>query len=123
MRLHSVEAIAIDIPLTRNFGGSTYAVLKRSTVVTRLRTDEGLVSEVYNGDNREHGAEIVRLIHDDLAPLLRGRELLTASASGIAASSSSQLIIIIICSTYSTTEAIAATSCSPLGHWLQGCGC
>ena len=76
MRLHSVEAIAIDIPLTRNFGGSTYAVLKRSTVVTRLRTDEGLVSEVYNGDNREHGAEIVRLIHDDLAPLLRGRDLL-----------------------------------------------
>jgi D-arabinonate dehydratase len=76
MRLHSVEAIAIDIPLTRNFGGSTYAVLKRSTVVTRLRTDEGLVGCVYNGDNREHGAEIVRLIHDDLAPLLRGRDLL-----------------------------------------------
>ena len=56
MRIHSVEAIAVDIPLTKNFGGSTYAVLKRSTVITRMRTDEGLVSEVYNGDNREHGA-------------------------------------------------------------------
>ena len=75
MRFHSVEAIALDIPLTRNFGGSTYAVLKRSTVVTRLRTDDGLVSEVYNGDNREHGPEIVRLIHDELAPLLRGQDL------------------------------------------------
>jgi D-arabinonate dehydratase len=73
LRLHGVDAIAIDIPLTRNFGGSTYAVLKRSTVVTRLRTDSGLVSEVYNGDNREHGTAIVRLIQDDLAPLLRGR--------------------------------------------------
>jgi D-arabinonate dehydratase len=73
MRLHSVEAIAVDIPLTRNFGGSTYAVLKRSTVITRLRTDDGLVSEVYNGDNREHGREIVRLIQDDLAPILKGQ--------------------------------------------------
>jgi len=75
MRLHSIEAIALDIPLTRNFGGSTYAVLKRSTVVTRLRTDDGLVSEVYNGDNREHGLEIVRLILEELAPLLRGQDL------------------------------------------------
>ena len=75
MRIHSVEAIAIDIPLTKNFGGSTYAVLKRSTVITRMRTDGGLVSEVYNGDNREHGLEIVRLIHDDLAPRLRGERI------------------------------------------------
>ncbi len=74
MRFHSIEAIALDIPLTRNFGGSTYAVLKRSTVVTRLRTDDGLVSEVYNGDNREHGLEIVRLIQEELAPLLRGHD-------------------------------------------------
>jgi D-arabinonate dehydratase len=59
-------------PLTKNFGGSTYAVLKRSTVITRLRTQDGLVSEVYNGDNRESGREIVRLIRDELAPLIKG---------------------------------------------------
>jgi len=74
MRLHGVDAIAIDIPLRRNFGGSTYAVLRRSTVVTRLRTDDGLVGEVYNGDNREHGPEIVRLIRDELAPILAGQD-------------------------------------------------
>jgi D-galactarolactone cycloisomerase len=68
MRVESVEAIPVEIPLTRNFGGSTYAVLKRSTVITRMRTDAGLVSEVYNGDNREHGLEITRLIHEALAP-------------------------------------------------------
>ena len=62
MRIAGIEAIPIDIPLARNFGGSTYAVLKRSTVITRMRTDEGLVSEVYNGDNREHGPEIARRI-------------------------------------------------------------
>jgi D-galactarolactone cycloisomerase len=72
MRIHSVEALAVDIPLTRNFGGSTYAVLKRSTVITRMRTESGLISEVYNGDNREHGPEIVRLIKDVLSPLVQG---------------------------------------------------
>jgi D-galactarolactone cycloisomerase len=72
MRIEGIEAIAIDIPLRRNFGGSTYAVLKRSTIVTRLRTDAGLVSEVYNGDNREHGAELVRLIHEVLTPRVKG---------------------------------------------------
>src|SRR5512143_3443643 len=72
MRFHSVEAIAVDIPLTRNFGGSTYSVLKRSTVVTRLRTADGLVSSVYNGDNRAHGPEIARLVREVLAPQIIG---------------------------------------------------
>jgi D-arabinonate dehydratase len=75
MRIHSIEAIAIDIPLRKNFGGSTYSVLKRSTVITRMRTQDGLVSEVYNGDNREHGPAIVRLIHDELAPVVRGLDV------------------------------------------------
>ena len=72
MRIHSVDAIAIDITLKKNFGGATYSVLKRSTVITRLRTEGGLTSEVYNGDNREHGPEIVRLIKEELAPLVLG---------------------------------------------------
>ena len=75
MKLESVEAIAVEIPLTRNFGGSTYSVLKRCTVVTRLRTSDGLVSEVYNGDNRVHGAEIVRLIAEELFPLVKGMNI------------------------------------------------
>jgi len=75
VRVESVEAIPVEIPLTRNFGGSTYAVLKRSTVITRMRTDAGLVSEVYNGDNREHGLEITRLIHEALAPRVIGMSI------------------------------------------------
>jgi len=76
MKIQSIEAIAIDIPLKKNFGGSTYSVLKRSTVITRVRTDDGLVSEVYNGDNREHGSGIVRLIHEQLAPRVKGMDIL-----------------------------------------------
>ena len=75
MRVHSIEAIAIDIPLTKNFGGSTYAVRKRSTVITRLRTEDGLMSEVYNGDNRDAGQEIVRLIREELGPLIKGFDI------------------------------------------------
>lgn len=66
MRIAAVEAIAVDIPLSKNFGGSTYSVLKRSTVITRLRTVDGLISNVYNGDNRAHGLEIARLIENEL---------------------------------------------------------
>lgn len=75
MRITAVEAIAVDIPLSRNFGGSTYSVLKRSTVITRLRTDDGLVSNVYNGDNRVHGAQIARLIENDLFNLIKGLDI------------------------------------------------
>jgi D-galactarolactone cycloisomerase len=75
MRVHSIEAIAIDIPLVKNFGGSTYAVRKRSTVITRLRTEDGLMSEVYNGDNRDSGKEIVRLIREELEPLIKGFDI------------------------------------------------
>jgi len=76
LKIESIEAIAIDIPLKKNFGGSTYSVLKRSTVITRIRTDEGLASEVYNGDNREHGGAIVRLIREQLVPCVKGLDIL-----------------------------------------------
>ena len=72
MRITAVEAIAIDIPLDRNFGGSTYSVLKRSTVITRLRTDDGLVSEVYNGDNRAHGPQIAAMVQNELFNAVKG---------------------------------------------------
>ncbi len=72
MTLHSIETIAIDIPLKQNFGGATYSVLKRSTVITRLRTKDGLVSNVYNGDNRSHAGEIARMVREDLFPLIKG---------------------------------------------------
>ena len=70
MKIEHIEAIAIDIPLAKNFGGSTYDVLKRSTVITKLRTSNGSQSLVYNGDNREHGIDIANIIEQELAPLV-----------------------------------------------------
>ena len=56
------------------FGGSKYSVPRRCTVVTRLHTSDGLVSEVYNGDNRHGGSEICEIVQDELAPLVIGED-------------------------------------------------
>ncbi len=74
MKIDSVEAIPIEIPLNKVFSGSGYRVASRNTVITRIRTADGLVSEVYNGDNRAHGAEIARIVRDELAPLVVGED-------------------------------------------------
>ena len=80
MRVHSIDAIAIDIPLNKNFGGSTYSVLKRSIVITRLRTDDSIESAVYNGDNRAHSREIARMIREELSPLIVGMDAFATEA-------------------------------------------
>src|SRR6266567_2462420 len=75
MKIESVEAIPLEMPLNKVFSGSGYRVASRNTVVTRIRTAGGLASEVYNGDNRAHGGAIARIIEDELAPLLIGKDV------------------------------------------------
>ncbi|HXT78277.1 MAG TPA: mandelate racemase/muconate lactonizing enzyme family protein [Acetobacteraceae bacterium] len=72
MKIERVEAIPISIPLRKVFSGSSYKVDSRATVITRIHTAGGLVSEVYNGDDRAHGPVIARIIQEELAPLLIG---------------------------------------------------
>jgi D-galactarolactone cycloisomerase len=74
MKIESVEAIPLEMPLKKVFSGSGYRVTSRNTIVTRIRTAGGLESAVYNGDNRAHGREIARIIEDELAPLLIGKD-------------------------------------------------
>ncbi len=74
MRIERIEAEAISIPLKRDFGGSTYHVTRRCTVITRAFSNEGVIGEVYNGDNRDHSPQIARMITDELAPLVVGED-------------------------------------------------
>ena len=74
MRIERIEAEAISIPLNRDFGGSTYHVTSRATVITRMQGAHGPLAEVYNGDNRDHAAQIARIITDRLAPLVIGED-------------------------------------------------
>ena len=74
MKIERIEAIPVEIPLNKVFSGSGYRVASRNTIITRIHTAGGLVSEVYNGDNRAHGRDIALIIHNELAPLLIGED-------------------------------------------------
>lgn len=68
-----VETIALRAPLARRYAGSAYSMVNRCTIVTRLHTRDGLVSEVYTGDTDVEQAVILGIIHDELAPRILGR--------------------------------------------------
>jgi D-galactarolactone cycloisomerase len=70
--IDNVEAIPIEVPLRKVFSGSGYRVDSRCMVITRIHTADGLVSEVYNGDNSTHGRTIAHIVEGELAPLLIG---------------------------------------------------
>lgn len=67
-----IEVIPIRVPLDRVYRGSHYSMRNRCTIVTRIRTREGLTGESYNGDADEEQAVIVRIIDEEIQPLLRG---------------------------------------------------
>lgn len=48
-------------------------MINRCTIVTRLYTSDGLVSEVYSGDTDEEQDLVVGIVHDEIAPRLIGR--------------------------------------------------
>ena len=88
LTIAAIETIAIRVPLTRTYHGSTYKMTHRSTIVTRIRTEEGIVGEAYCGDEDAGLHEIDAIIRtrDRAAPDRRGRlprrALLGARAAG-----------------------------------------
>ena len=73
LRIERIETIALRAPLARRFVGSAYSMINRTTIITRLYTADGLVSEVYNGDTDDELLLIVGIIHDEIAPRIIGR--------------------------------------------------
>jgi len=70
----SVETVALRVPLARTFHGSHYRMTHRSTIVTRIRTEEGIVGEAYAGDEDAGLLEIERIIADEITPQLVGED-------------------------------------------------
>jgi len=68
-----VTTVALRAPLARRYSGSAYSMVNRCTIITRLRTADGLTSEVYTGDTDEEQARVLQIIHRELAPALLGR--------------------------------------------------
>lgn len=73
LTIERVETLAMRAPLARRFEGSAYSMTNRTTIITRLYTEDGMVSEVYNGDTDAEQAIVIGIIHDELAPRIMGR--------------------------------------------------
>jgi D-arabinonate dehydratase len=75
MKLKSIDVTAIEIPLPTALSGATYSIPTRNTIITRVTTDDGLTSEVFNGDNRVTGLLVCSIIRDKLWPAVQGDDI------------------------------------------------
>ncbi len=72
--IRAIETIPIRVPLGRTYKGSAYKMTHRSTLITRVLTEDGLVGEAYAGDEDAGLAEIDRIVQDEIAPSLVGED-------------------------------------------------
>lgn len=73
LTIERIEVIPVRVPLARRYQGSHYSMTNRCTIVTRVHTAGGVVGESYNGDTDAEQAAIVRILAEEIAPLLAGR--------------------------------------------------
>lgn len=73
--IQKVEVIPIKIPLRRAFKGSHYSMSHRCTVITRITTEDGIVGEIYNGDEMETQQAIIEMITRQMTPLIIGQNI------------------------------------------------
>jgi L-alanine-DL-glutamate epimerase-like enolase superfamily enzyme len=74
-RIKHVEAIPVKMPLNKVYKGSNYFMSHRVTVITRITTEDGIVGEIYNGDESDHLEAIVNMITKQMAPLIIGEDI------------------------------------------------
>ena len=75
LQIEAIETIPIRVPLPFTYKGSYYKMRNRCTIITRVRTTEGIVGESYNADEDEPlQSEIRAILHDELAPALIGED-------------------------------------------------
>jgi L-alanine-DL-glutamate epimerase-like enolase superfamily enzyme len=74
LTIRRIETVPIRVPLGRIYRGSYYEMSHRSTIVTRVHTDEGIVGEAYAGDEDAGLLEIDAIIHQEIAPRLIGAD-------------------------------------------------
>ena len=74
LTIERIECIPLCMPLPRTFRGSNYFMTHRCTIVTRVYTAEGIVGEVYNGDEFETQGEVLKIILEEIQPLVVGMD-------------------------------------------------
>ncbi len=74
-KIVSIETYALRTPLAKTAAGSTLKLTHRSTIFTRIHTDAGVIGECYNGNDEELQPAIMKMIHDELTPLIKGKKV------------------------------------------------
>jgi L-alanine-DL-glutamate epimerase-like enolase superfamily enzyme len=74
LTIASIETVPIRVPLARTYSGSHYRMTHRSTIVTRVHTEGGVVGEAYAGDEDATLFEIDRVVATEIAPRLLGQD-------------------------------------------------
>jgi D-galactarolactone cycloisomerase len=74
LRITRIETTPVRVPLPEVFKGSKYQMTHRSTIITRVRTEAGIVGEAYAGDEDAALEQIDGVIHEEIAPALLGED-------------------------------------------------
>ena len=74
LTIQKIECVPLRMPLPRTYRGSSYFMTHRCTIITRVYTQEGVIGEVYNGDEFETQGEVVKIILDEIQPLVIGKD-------------------------------------------------
>ena len=80
LTIQAVETEALRVPLDKVYGGSHYSMRNRCTIITRIFTRQGVVGEVYTGDTDREQADVLAIIHNELAPALLGMDVFNTEA-------------------------------------------
>lgn len=74
MLIDDVDVEVLQVPLSRTFGGGTYEVKVRKTLVCRVRLNDGTVASCFSGNGHEDPHGVAALVRE-LGPLIHGAEL------------------------------------------------
>jgi len=75
-RIERIETIGLRVPLGQVYRGSYYQMRNRCTIITRIHTSSGVIGQAYNADTDEEQDVIRKIIHDEIAPLVTGLDVL-----------------------------------------------
>jgi len=74
LTIRRIETVAIRVPLGRVYSGSHYRMTHRSTIITRVHTECGIVGEAYAGDEDAGLLEIKGIVDHEITPRLLGED-------------------------------------------------
>ena len=75
MKIKHVEAIPLVRNLDEEFVGGTYRITSRNTIVTRVELDNGIIGEVFGGDETQYQMDVCHIVNDIYGPLVSGGDV------------------------------------------------